>query len=45
MEELNVLRDMYQTEFVLISIEPIMKFELRFGNAFAIFEIDKNFDG
>ncbi len=44
MEELNVLSSMYQTEFVLICIEPTIKFELRFGIALAIFEIDKNLD-
>jgi hypothetical protein len=44
MEELNVLSSMFPKEFVLICIEPTIKFELRFGIALAIFEIDKNLD-
>ncbi len=45
MEELNALMKMYQTSFVLICTEPIIKFELRFGYALAKFEINQNTDG
>ncbi len=44
MEELNALMEMYQTSFVLICSEPIIKFELRFGLALAKIEINPNTD-
>lgn len=43
MEEIEALQAIYPTEFVLKSNEPIIKFELRFHNAIATFEIDPKF--
>ena len=44
MEEIEALKAIYLTEFVLISSEPTIKFELRFQDATATFEIDPNSD-